>query len=107
MGREDHDGDVRVDPADTLQDFDAVELRHHQVEDDDVVASLANFVFDQRRIADGFDDEAIFFQHRLHQLADGSVVVDDEYAHRGYFDRHFRLLGPAVCNPPAILVSRE
>ena len=62
MRRENDDRDVAVDRADLLQDLDAVELRHHQVQDHHVVITLTNLVFDERGIANGLDDEAILLE---------------------------------------------
>ena len=45
--------------ADALQHLDAVELRHHQVEDDDVVVAVSDLVLDVRRIAQRLDVVAV------------------------------------------------
>ena len=78
--------------ADALQHLDAVELRHHQVEDDEVVAAGPDLVLDLRRIAQRLDLVAVALEQRLHVVADGSVVVDDQDPNGGKLDGHGILL---------------
>jgi hypothetical protein len=66
-------------------------MRHHQVEDDEVITALANLALDERRIAHRLHVEAVGFEQGLHVIADGFVVVDDENTNCGKLDGHRRL----------------
>ena len=90
--REHHDGDVGIEFADALQDFDTVHLGHHDVENREVVSTVSNFVFHCRRIIERFDLVAITLKQRLHVLRDAFVVVTDKDLDRRKF-RCFRRLG--------------
>jgi hypothetical protein len=92
MGGENDDGDVAIDGANALEHFDAVELRHHQIQDHDVIIALPNLVLDERGIAHGLDDEAVFFEQGLHVFADCAIVIDDQDSDARYFDRQVLLL---------------
>ena len=85
---EDDDCDVGVELSDEAEDLDAVELGHHEIEDDEVVAAVADLFLDARGVAQRLDLKAVALEQRLHVLADGLVVVDDEYSSGGDLGRH-------------------
>src|SRR5260370_26588462 len=85
---EDDDREIGIDLADFLQHLDAVEMRHHHVQNQKVVAPLADFGFDLRRIAQRFDLVPVAFEQCLHVVADGSIIVDDEDSDGGKLDGH-------------------
>ena len=54
---------------------------------------LADFVFDERGVAQRLDDEAVLFEQRLHEVANRFVIIHDQDSHARYFDRQGSLLG--------------
>jgi hypothetical protein len=87
---EDHDRDVAVELADPLEHLDAVELRHHQIEDDQVKAALTHLVLCNQRVLDALHRESILFEDGGHVFANRLVVVDDEDSYLRDLDRHER-----------------
>src|SRR6266545_2581086 len=88
IAREDHDREIGVDLANAFEHLDAIEVRHHEVQNEKVVPPLTNFGFDLRWIAERFDLVSVAFEQRLHIVTDGSIVVDDEDANCGKLDCH-------------------
>src|SRR6266545_1676449 len=88
IAREDHDREIGVDLANAFEHLDAIEVRHHEVQNEKVVPPLTNFGFDLRWVAERFDLVSVAFEQRLHIVTDGSIVVDDEDANCGKLDCH-------------------
>src|SRR5258708_7184947 len=61
-----------------LQELDAIDLRHEEVEHDDVGPELAAALETLRSVARRGDRVSGLGQHRDDHVADGSVVLDDE-----------------------------
>src|SRR6185503_265767 len=76
------DDDVRalaMLPADLLDELVSVQPRHHQVEEDEIVAAVLMQLVETRGAVFGeLDLELHSPQHGLQQNANGKVVVDDE-----------------------------
>ena len=79
MAGEDDDGDVVVDRADLLEQIEARELRHHEIEDDQVKHLVADPLDRERWIGEGRDLEPLTRQEVLEVVADVLVVVDHEH----------------------------
>ncbi len=69
-----------------------VELRHHQVEDDEVVAAGADLLFHPQRIAQCLDLVPVSLEQGLHVVANGAIVVDDQDTYCRKLDCHLLLL---------------
>ena len=52
---------------------------------------MADLFFDEGGVAQRLDLEAVALEERLHVVADGLVVVDDEDANGGELGRHLDL----------------
>ena len=77
-GQDDH-RDVVVDRADLREQIEARDLRHHQIEHDQVEHLVADPLDREGRIGERRDLEALGGQEVLEVLADVLVVVDDEH----------------------------
>ena len=86
-GEDDH-GDVRIDGSNSAQNLDSIHFRHHQVEDDDVVFTLSDFLLGKGWIAECLYDKPILFEEGLHVFADGWVIINDEYSYGRNVNRH-------------------
>ena len=79
---DDHDrrGLEAVVGAQLLDEIEAVELRHLEVGDDQVVTQLTRHLERTRTIFGDIDDPALTAEHRGHCFADRARVIDDEGA---------------------------
>src|SRR2546430_2042618 len=81
-GREDDDmwtSAVRILRAYLVDEFVAVDLRHHQIEEDQVdLAVSSQLVEPDRPVLGQVDVESHAFQDSLKKNADGQVVINDE-----------------------------
>ena len=91
-GQDDH-RDVVVDCADLREQIEPGELRHHQVEHDEVKHLVADALDRDRRIRERRDLEALGAQEVLQVLQDVRVVVDDEH---GQFRRRSQSAAPTT-----------
>jgi predicted HD phosphohydrolase len=62
-------------------------------------------IFDERGVAQRFDDEAVFFEQRLHVVANRFVIVHDQDSHARYFDRQGSLLGRSQVSRGEVAVT--
>ena len=77
-GQDDH-RDVVIDRADLREEIEAGDLRHHQIEDDEMKHLVADALDRERRVGEGGDLEALGEQEVLQVLANVLVVIDDEH----------------------------
>ncbi len=57
-----------------------------------MIIAGTNLLLDECGVAQSLDDEAVFLEQRLHVIADGFVIVDNQNAYEGDFDRQGALL---------------
>ncbi|HEY4640948.1 MAG TPA: hypothetical protein VII75_06350 [Thermoanaerobaculia bacterium] len=66
--------------GEVLDDREAIDARHHQVERDDFVVVLQHLLDRLAAIARSFDNEPVTRQDARDENADARVVIDDERA---------------------------
>src|SRR5581483_176896 len=97
FGGEHDDGRLSVALAEPARDLHAVDLRHHQVEHDQVGVDGADLLERLAAVVGRLDLVALGAQVELHQLDDVALVVDDE--HGGSGADALAVHGYAICSP--------
>src|SRR5205807_4918886 len=69
---------LRVVLGERVDEGEAVEVRHHQVEDDDVELDEAHLQHGLDTVGGGVDLVADALEDHAHEAADGRVVFDDQ-----------------------------
>src|SRR5438477_6680091 len=65
-----------------VEEREAVEMRHHQIENDDVVVDETEFEHRFHAVGRAFDDVTLALEHHAHETANGGIILDDENAAR-------------------------
>ncbi len=96
---EHHDRNLAV-ATDRPADLEAVELREHDVEDDEVVRTASELGQAFTAVGRSRDPEARSLEPERRRLSDGRVVLDQEHALV-----HELTVGPRTCPAPCVTCS--
>ena len=77
--REDHDGQVGLAGQDPPQHGDAIEARHQEIQDHQVIALVQRSFEPRLPVGGDVDHEAFAAQASRHEVQDARLVVDDEH----------------------------